>query len=281
MKKTILLAMSLLGLGSAHAATVPSRYLDTNITRPYYIDELEHCPGILEMRAGDLWTLTFPDAVQDSFITREGVIERQVVGNRLVMAAVGSSGNTPVLVMTSDNKAPRFRVEIKSGEGGGNKNIMILPGLPPGGSNCPGSQQFMSSGAGQPSSVMASAPSKQGSPAATTGVSPLFYVADENGATAKKAEGRVQAATPSYLQVFFERQGADLNITLNNLLDADLALDARDLRIGSVNTTLDRFYLLPAGSSLNITVPSAAQGNVSWNGTVIGSGETFQVTGQQ
>ena len=259
MKKSLLILLGMLSCTGAQAATVPSRYLEDNITRNYYMDELEHCPGLLEMRPGDLWTITFPETIRDSFITREGVIDRQVVDNRLVMAAVGNTGSTPVLVMTTDSKAPRFRVDIKSGEGGRNKNVMVLPGLPPGGTQCPGAQ--------------ISAVSRPGGPLTDAGMT-----ASLPGAVFPKAEGRVRAAAPSYLQADLKRTGMNLQITLNNTLESDLALDGKDLRIGGMPTALDRFYLIPASSSLNITVPTAAYGEFQWPGVIIGSAEPFTIT---
>ena len=289
--------LGMLMLSPVLAASVPSRYLDSNITRTYYMDELEHCPGVLEMNPGDLWTLTFPDNIRDSFITREGVIDRQVIENRLIVAAVGNSGNTPVLVMTGNNKAPRFRIEIKSGAGGQNKNIVVLPGSPARGSQCAGAQLHVEAPIDTPAPAVAVAPvtfieTPIPTPAPSLPVakttqasitSPLIVnLRRSAGVSSPKAEGRVQAANSNNadFNMSMQRTAQGLRILLNNGLNADTALDAQDLLIGGVPTTLNRFYLIPAGSQLEITVPEKTFGDLEWKGVVIGSGEILNLTGQ-
>lgn len=122
------------------AGTASAQQLDPNITRVYYLGDLENCPGKLDMQPGDLWTLTFPDTVNDAFVTRAGVVERQIQGNRLIMAVTAQTGTTPVLVLTEDGQAPRFNITVTAGKGGRNKNVLIRPGLPPGGSKCTAAQ---------------------------------------------------------------------------------------------------------------------------------------------
>jgi len=136
MRKSLLAGLLLLGLGAASAA--PNSYLDPSITRFYYLGELEQCPGKLDMQPGDLWTLTFPEGITDAFVTRNGIVERQIQENRLIMAVTAPTGSTPALVLTEDGHAPRFSITVEAGKGGRNKNVVIKPGLPPKGSKCPG-----------------------------------------------------------------------------------------------------------------------------------------------
>jgi len=121
-----LLALLSLTLGMTALASNP--YVGQNITRTYYEGDLESCPGVLDMQPGDLWTLTFPDNITDSFLTRDGLVERKVQDNRVVMAVTATSGTSPMLVMTEDGHAPRFMITIQGGAGGRNKNVIIKPG---------------------------------------------------------------------------------------------------------------------------------------------------------
>ncbi len=129
----LLACLALLPAG-ALASTNP--YLGNSSTRTYYLAELEDCPGKLDMQPGDLWTLTFPDKLADAFVTRNGLVERRLQDNRLIIAVVGPSGSTPALVLTEDGRAPLFSITIQPGPGGRNKSVIVKPGLPPGGSRC-------------------------------------------------------------------------------------------------------------------------------------------------
>jgi len=120
--------LALLSLTLSITALAGNPYVGTNITRTYYESELESCPGVLDMQPGDLWTLTLPDNITDSFLTRDGLVERKVQGNRVVMAVTATSGSSPMLVMTEDGHALRFMITIQGGVGGRNKNVVIKPG---------------------------------------------------------------------------------------------------------------------------------------------------------
>jgi len=120
--------LALLSLTLSITALAGNPYVGTNITRTYDESELESCPGVLDMQPGDLWTLTLPDNITDSFLTRDGLVERKVQGNRVVMAVTATSGSSPMLVMTEDGHALRFMITIQGGVGGRNKNVVIKPG---------------------------------------------------------------------------------------------------------------------------------------------------------
>lgn len=127
------------GAGLAQSANRPQAtnpYLAVDSTRTYYLDDLERCPGILDLQSGDLWMLSFPEPVSDYFLTRQGIVEAKVTGQRVMLAGVGTSGSVPLMVLTDSGLAAQFNVQVKPGTGGQNKTVQILPGAAPK-SSCP------------------------------------------------------------------------------------------------------------------------------------------------
>lgn len=153
MKLRVLLTLTALLSGVAHGQ---SQYLAGNISRTYYLGELETCPGKLDLQVGDLWTLTFPQPIADSFVTRDGLVERKVIDNRMIIAVTGSGGSTPALVLTEDGKAPRFDLTITPGPGNRNKNVVIKQGFPAKPTPCNLSQISVASPEPNPLQVTAS-----------------------------------------------------------------------------------------------------------------------------
>ncbi|MFC5849152.1 hypothetical protein [Deinococcus petrolearius] len=122
------------GAGLAQSANRPQAtnpYLAVDSTRTYYLDDLERCPGILDLQSGDLWMLSFPEPVSDYFLTRQGIVEAKVTGQRVMLAGVGTSGSVPLMVLTDSGLAAQFNVQVKPGTGGQNKTVQILPGAGP------------------------------------------------------------------------------------------------------------------------------------------------------
>ncbi|KQR25612.1 hypothetical protein [Deinococcus sp. Leaf326] len=127
------------GAGLAQSANRPQAtnpYLAVDSTRTYYMDDLERCPGILDLQSGDLWMLSFPEPVSDYFLTRQGIVEAKVSGQRVMLAGVGTSGSVPLMVLTDSGLAAQFNVQVRAGTGGQNKTVQILPGSAPK-SSCP------------------------------------------------------------------------------------------------------------------------------------------------
>ena len=135
MKKGLLFSLLTLTLLSPASAQVKALkgnpYMGKNVTRTYYLADLEGCAGLLDMQAGDLWTITFPENITSFFMTRSGIVEAKTQDNRLLLAGVSSSGSVPIVVLTESAQAPKFVVTMQAGKGGQVKDVQILSGLPP------------------------------------------------------------------------------------------------------------------------------------------------------
>ncbi len=55
---------------------------------------------VLRLGPGALGTLTFPDTVTDVTVTRNGLVETRVVGNRVLIAGLTTHGTTPIIITT-------------------------------------------------------------------------------------------------------------------------------------------------------------------------------------
>lgn len=336
--RTLLASLALLT-----GATAGAQQLDPNITRIYYLGDLENCPGKLDMQPGDLWTLTFPDTVTDAFVTRNGIVERQIQGNRLIMAVTAQTGTTPALVLTEDGQAPRFNITVAAGKGGRNKNVVIRPGLPPGGSKCkvatstpapkaatvPAVTPPAAKPAAKPPVVTANPAPRAPTPPTVT-VRPPVPVTPVSGQaiTVKAPVARpvtpsastpvtanlvrtvpaepaqvvpaltaapvqasvrkpvtVAANAPGYLRVRVTSDPAKrthLTFTFANTLDADVILQEADLRVAGARGRGAEGLLIPAGGELTSQVALEGPlpelvGHMTWPGTILGSGETFEV----
>lgn len=142
MKRAATLLALALSLSSANAEVAQVKtqknnpYMGQNVTRTYYLSDLEGCAGILDMQSGDLWTITFPENITSFFLTRSGVVEAKSQDNRLLLAGLSGSGSVPLVVLTESAQAPKFIVSMQPGKGGQVKDVQILSGTPPS-SNCP------------------------------------------------------------------------------------------------------------------------------------------------
>ena len=130
MKKFLLTAALLgLSLASAQSPDVPAAnasnpYLGGNITREYRASDLKNSYGILDVAVGEIWVLNLPDDVTDVVTSREGVLQFNQRGPRVVVGALASSGSYPMLVMTADS-VYFFQVRLSASRGGGVRNVVV------------------------------------------------------------------------------------------------------------------------------------------------------------
>ena len=129
--KKFLLTATLLGLPlasaqspDAPAANASNPYLGGNITREYRASDLKNSYGILDVAVGEIWVLNLPDDVTDVVTSREGVLQFNQRGPRVVVGALASSGSYPMLVMTADS-VYFFQVRLSASRGGGVRNVVV------------------------------------------------------------------------------------------------------------------------------------------------------------
>lgn len=128
--KKFLLTAALLGLPLASAqspdapANASNPYLGGNITREYRALDLKNSYGILDVAVGEIWVLNLPDDVTDVVTSREGVLQFNQRGPRVVVGALASSGSYPMLVMTADS-VYFFQVRLSASRGGGVRNVVV------------------------------------------------------------------------------------------------------------------------------------------------------------
>ncbi|AZI44293.1 hypothetical protein EHF33_15500 [Deinococcus psychrotolerans] len=78
----------------------------------------------LTLGPGALATLTFPEAVTDATVTRSGLIDTKIVGNRILLAGLASSGNTPIQI-TTETQVYTWRVQLSSDAAGSIVSVTI------------------------------------------------------------------------------------------------------------------------------------------------------------
>lgn len=128
MLRTLLLTALLSASALAVATPAPKTPdLGANITLNYKADDLKSAYAILNIAAGDIWVLNLPDDVVDIVTSKDGVLQFQKRGNRVVIGATASSGSYPVLVMTQDSVF-FFQARLSASRGGGLHNIVVQAG---------------------------------------------------------------------------------------------------------------------------------------------------------
>ena len=295
-----LLPLLLLGtLGLASAASNP--YVAASITRTYYLEELESCPGKLDMQLGDLWTLTFPDNVSDSYVTRDDLVKRGTSDNRLVMGVVASKGNSPLMVMTEDGRAARFQITISEGSGGRNKDVRIVAGLPPGGTSCAGIKAAQNQQKKLAAPVAATVPppltatrpeTRPAAPVAVTSpptnavvvipVLPARGAAPPRRTPPSQTPPSVIASTPAPLSVTLKVVGQTLYLDIHNNFGGDVVFSEAALTFGEARASGDTTLTIPSGESLTTSLSLSGTmprflGRLNWPGLVVG-GQTFTIT---
>lgn len=122
MKKILFLGCFLAaGLLPAHAYTDQSSRLTATEARYQQLD----------LGSGALAVLTFPDTVENVTVTRDGIVETAMDGNRVIMAGLNNYGETPVMVKTSSG-VYTWRIMLSHAHAGRIVNVEVEPApLPP------------------------------------------------------------------------------------------------------------------------------------------------------
>ncbi len=129
MKRFALLTLAIAALSypagaQANLSATQNPYLGANVTREYRAEDLTSNYGILDISVGDIWVVTLPDDVTDVITSREGVLQFNRTGNRVIMGALASSGAYPILIVTAD-RMYFFQARLTPSKGGGMRNVIV------------------------------------------------------------------------------------------------------------------------------------------------------------
>lgn len=78
----------------------------------------------LRLGPGSLATLTFPDTVTDVTVTRDGLIDRKMVGNRVLLAGLTGHGSTPLMI-TTESGTYTWRVTLSNDAAGSIVSVTV------------------------------------------------------------------------------------------------------------------------------------------------------------
>lgn len=79
----------------------------------------------LRLGPGALATLTFPDTVTDVTVTRGGLVDSRMIGNRVLLAGLTTHGSTPI-VITTESGTYTWRVMMTGTQAGSIVSVTVM-----------------------------------------------------------------------------------------------------------------------------------------------------------
>ena len=79
----------------------------------------------LRLGPGALATLTFPDTVTDVTVTRGGLVDSRIIGNRVLLAGLTTHGSTPI-VITTESGMYTWRVMMTGTQAGSIVRVTVM-----------------------------------------------------------------------------------------------------------------------------------------------------------
>jgi len=210
----------------------------------------------LTLGPGALATLTFPEAVTDATVTRSNLIDTKIVGNRILLAGLASSGNTPIQI-TTETQVYTWRVQLNSDAAGSIVSVTVT----------------------DPSTV--SAPTPQSGPVSPT---PVSLPPVNRGVVTPQSQGILPDQPRSAVQIM-DAQGNVRNTTtgpsavsvvdvrLSATRDGDLVVLQYRLQAGSTDAVFDERQLNIPGAVVRPTLSTfkVSAGEVRYGTVTVGA----------
>jgi len=210
----------------------------------------------LTLGPGALATLTFPEAVTDATVTRSNLIDTKIVGNRILLAGLASSGNTPIQI-TTETQVYTWRVQLNSDAAGSIVSVTVT----------------------DPSNVSALTP--QSGPVSPT---PVSLPPVKRGVVTPQSQGILPDQPRSAVQIM-DAQGnirstitgssalSPVEVRLSATRDGDLVVLQYRLQAGSTDAVFDERQLNIPGAVVRPTLSTfkVAAGEVRYGTVTVGA----------